>query len=143
MGHEAHIKSVDEFDDKDDEKNAECPDAEGGHALLEPQIYVGGGDVMVGVVHMQADVEGGHALFMPRIYMNRYRKLPRHRALGPSRCPEYCMGSYLICTTPWMYNTLFVQHLVCTTPCLYNTLFVQHLECTTLECTTLECTTLE
>ena len=48
--HKTDVKEVliaDHAEDDDDKMNAEAPDAEGGHALHKPQIYEGGGDVIV------------------------------------------------------------------------------------------------
>ena len=109
MGHEAHLKYFDAFDDEDDEKNAEAPDAEGGHSLLKPHIYVWGGYVMDAVVQMQPEEQfamgrsnvKSTAAFVKSAVVeshktNRNKELPRHKALSPSRCPEDCMGDDIV-----------------------------------------------
>ena len=67
---------------------------EGGHALLKPLMFKGGGVKMVTKIKLYAaGVFGGGQ--DARNETNR-KKLPRHNALSPSRCPEDCMGGDIV-----------------------------------------------
>ena len=80
------------------EKQAEAPDAEGGHALLKPQIYFGGGGKMVIRVKMKAKEQFAVELYnyVKSAVENSYIPPPKQEALGPSRCPEDWMGEVIV-----------------------------------------------
>ena len=114
MGQEAHKNNIDAFDDNDDEKSAKSPDAdlaqytqassrEGGHALLQPLVPVGGGDMMATCgVKMQAEEHCAEELYYvmsaagENHKTNRNMELPQHKALRKSSHPEDSMGGDLV-----------------------------------------------
>ena len=105
MGDISHeqLSNFDGFEDDNDEKNTEAPDAEGGHALLKPHTYLGGGDKMVTRFKRRAQEQSAVEMYYyvksamgEHDKTNRNKKLPRHRALKPSRCPEDWMGEVIV-----------------------------------------------
>jgi len=107
MGLEAHAYKLDHAtDETNDEKNAQAPDAvqhipnlncEGGHALLKPLIFVGGGNNHTfSVPAAAAATRYVQSAAVENYKTNRNLELPQHNALIMSGHPEDSMGGDLV-----------------------------------------------